>query len=88
MAALIVLSVGTGYLFSVVATFVYKSDGQFYEAASVLLVFILLGHWMEMRARAGASSAISALMNLTPAKASVLSKWCRSGGTHVRGVGG
>ncbi len=72
MAALIVLSVGTGYLFSVGATFFFKSDGQFFEAAAVLLVFILLGHWLEMRARAGASSAIKALMDLTPAKASVI----------------
>ena len=72
MAALIVLSVGTGYSFSVGATFFFRSSGQFYEAVSVLLVFILLGHWMEMRARAGASSAIKALMNLTPAMASVL----------------
>ena len=72
MAALIVLSVGTGYLFSVGTTFFFKSGGQFFEAASVLLVFILLGHWLEMRARAGASSAIKALMNLTPAKASVI----------------
>ncbi len=73
MATLIVLSVGTGYLFSVGATFFFKSD-QFFEAVSVLLVFILLGHWLEMRARAGASSAIKALMNLTPAKAFVLRK--------------
>ncbi len=72
MAALIVLSVGTGYLFSVATTFFFKDGGQFFEAASVLLVFILLGHWLEMRARAGASSAIRALMNLTPAKASVI----------------
>jgi len=72
MAALIVLSVGTGYLFSVGSTFFFKGGGQFFEAASVLLVFILLGHWLEMRARAGASSAIKALMNLTPAKASVI----------------
>ncbi len=72
MAALIVLSVGTGYLFSVGTTFFFKSSGQFFEAASVLLVFILLGHWLEMRARAGASSAIKALMNLTPTLASVL----------------
>ena len=72
MAALIVLSVGTGYLFSVGATFFFKDGGQFFEAASVLLVFILLGHWLEMRARAGASSAIKALMNLTPAKANVI----------------
>ncbi len=72
MAALIVLSVGTGYLFSVGATFFFKEGGQFFEAAAVLLVFILLGHWLEMRARAGASSAITALMDLTPAKANVM----------------
>jgi Cu2+-exporting ATPase len=72
MAVLVVLSVGTGYLFSVATTFFFKDGGQFFEAASVLLVFILLGHWLEMRARAGATSAIKALMNLTPAKASVI----------------
>ena len=72
MAALIVLSVGTGYLFSVGSTFFFKAGGQFFEAVAVLLVFILLGHWLEMRARAGASSAIKALMNLTPTKASVV----------------
>ena len=72
MAALIVLSVGTGYLFSVGSTFFFKEGGQFFEAVAVLLVFILLGHWLEMRARAGASSAITALMDLTPAKASVI----------------
>ncbi len=66
MAALIVLSVGTGYLLSVGTTFFYKEGGQFFEAVAVLLVFILLGHWLEMSARAGASSAIKALMNLTP----------------------
>jgi len=71
MATLVVLSVGTGYLFSVGATFFFESE-QFFEAVAVLLVFILLGHWLEMRARAGASSAIKALMDLTPAKAFVL----------------
>jgi Cu2+-exporting ATPase len=71
MAVLVVLSVGTGYLFSVGATFFFKSH-QFFEASAVLLVFILLGHWLEMRARAGASTAIRALMDLTPAKASVV----------------
>ena len=71
MATLVVLSVGTGYVFSVGATFFY--DGEvFYEAAAVLLVFILLGHWLEMRARAGASDAIRALMDLAPPMATVL----------------
>ncbi len=71
MAVLVILSVGTGYLFSVGATFIWGGQ-QFYEAAAILLVFILLGHWLEMRARAGASAAISKLMNLTPPTAMVL----------------
>ena len=71
MATLVVLSVGTGYLYSVGATFLYEGP-VFYEAAAVLLVFILLGHWLEMRARAGASDAIRALMDLAPPMATVL----------------
>jgi Cu2+-exporting ATPase len=71
MAVLVVLSVGTGYLFSVGATFFFKGD-QFFEAVAVLLVFILLGHWLEMRARAGASTAITALMDLAPPKANII----------------
>ena len=71
MATLIVLSVGTGYVFSAGATFLYEGE-VFYEASAVLLVFILLGHWLEMRARAGASDAIRALLDLAPPMATVL----------------
>ena len=71
MAVLVVLSVGTGYVFSVAATFLFEG-AQFYEAVSVLLVFILLGHWLEMRARAGANDAIRALLDLAPPKARVI----------------
>lgn len=71
MAVLVTLSVLAGYLFSVGATFLFESE-VFYEAAVVLLVFVLFGHWMEMRARAGASQAIQALMNLAPPKATVI----------------
>jgi Cu2+-exporting ATPase len=55
MAVLVVLSVGTGYVFSVGSTFIF-GGAQFYEAVSVLLVFILLGHWLEMRARRSVGS--------------------------------
>ena len=71
MAVLVVLSVGTGYFFSVGSTFLFAGV-QFYEAVAVLLVFILLGHWLEMRARAGASEAIRALLDLAPPMAVVL----------------
>ncbi len=71
MSVLVSLSVLAGYLFSVAATFLFKGE-VFYEAAALLLVFVLFGHWMEMRARSGASQAIQALMNLTPPKATVI----------------
>ena len=77
MSVLVALSVGAGYLFSVAATFFFRGE-VFYEAAVVLLAFILFGHWMEMRARAGASNAIRALMNLAPPKATVI-----RGGTSI-----
>jgi Cu2+-exporting ATPase len=57
MSVLVALSVGSGYLFSVAATFLFGGE-VFYEAAVVLLTFVLFGHWLEMRARAGASDAI------------------------------
>ena len=71
MAVLVSLSVLAGYLFSVGATFFFKAE-VFYEAVGVLLVFILLGHWLEMRARAGASKAVQALLSLAPPKATVI----------------
>jgi Cu2+-exporting ATPase len=53
MSVLVALSVLTGYLFSVAATFLF--DGEvFYEAAAMLVTFMLFGHWMEMRARGAA----------------------------------
>jgi P-type Cu2+ transporter len=71
MAVLVMLSVVTGYIFSVGSTFFYGGP-QFYEAASMLLVFVLLGHWLEMRARVGATDAIRGLLDLAPTKATVL----------------
>jgi Cu2+-exporting ATPase len=71
MAVLVSLSVLAGYSFSVGATFFFKAD-VFYEAIAMLLGFILLGHWLEMRARAGASKAVQALLSLAPPKATVI----------------
>ena len=44
----------------------------FYEAATVLSAFVLLGHWFEMRARGGANEAIRALLDLAPPMATVI----------------
>ena len=44
----------------------------FYEAATVLTAFVLLGHWFEMRARGGANDAIRTLLDLAPPQALVV----------------
>ena len=71
MMVLVAVAVGTGWAYSVVVTFTGGGD-VFYEAASVLAAFVLLGHWFEMRARGGANDAIRALLNLAPPMALVV----------------
>lgn len=71
MMVLVAVAIGTGWLYSVVITLGGGGD-VFYEAASVLATFVLLGHWFEMRARGGANDAIRTLLDLAPAKAMVI----------------
>jgi Cu2+-exporting ATPase len=71
MMVLVAVAVGTGWAYSVVVTLTGGGD-VFYEAASVLAAFVLLGHWFEMRARGGANDAIRTLLNLAPAMAVVI----------------
>ena len=71
MSVLVTISVLAGYIFSVAATFLFEGD-VFYEAAAMLTTFVLFGHWVEMRARAGTSIAIEAMLSLVPPKATVI----------------
>ncbi len=71
MMVLVAVGVGAGWLYSVGVTLTGGGD-VFYEAASVLAAFVLLGHWFEMRARGGANDAIRTLLDLAPSKALVL----------------
>ena len=70
MSVLVALSVLTGYVFSVAATFLFAGE-VFYEAAAMLVTFVLFGHWMEMRARRSTNQALRALLQLAPPKATV-----------------
>jgi len=71
MMVLVAVGVGTGWLYSLVVTL--SGGGEvFYEAATVLATFVLLGHWVEMRARGGANDAIRRLLELAPARAVVI----------------
>jgi Cu2+-exporting ATPase len=71
MMVLVAVAIGTGFVYSVAATFWIEGD-VFYEASALLAAFVLLGHWFEMRARGGANDAIRALLDLAPPKAVVL----------------
>lgn len=71
MMVLVAVAIGTGWTYSVAATFFI--DGEvFYEAAAMLATFVLLGHWFEMRARGGANEAVRALLDLSPPMAVVI----------------
>lgn len=71
MMVLVAVGVGAGWIYSVVVTLTGGGE-VFYEAATVLTSFVLLGHWVEMRARGGANDAIRTLLELAPARAIVL----------------
>jgi len=71
MMVLVAVAVGAGWLYSVGVTLTGGGE-VFYEAATVLSAFVLLGHWFEMRARGGANDAIRALLDLAPPMAVVL----------------
>ena len=71
MMVLVAVAIGAGWLYSVFVTL--SGGGEvFYEAATVLAAFVLLGHWFEMRARGGANEAIRTLLDLAPPMALVI----------------
>src|SRR5206468_1704670 len=71
MMVLVAVAVGAGWLYSLAVTVTGGGD-VFYEAATVLSAFVLLGHWFEMRARGGANDAIRTLLDLAPPMAVVI----------------
>ncbi|MCL5069717.1 MAG: HAD-IC family P-type ATPase, partial [Actinobacteria bacterium] len=71
MSVLISTGVMAAYLFSVFIT-IFTGGETFFEAAAMLITFVLFGHWMEMRSRRGTSDALRALLALVPPQATVL----------------
>ncbi len=80
MFTLIALGVGVAFAYSVAATLLpwlfpatlRGPDGAmvvFFESASVIVTLVLLGQVLELRARAGTSDAVRALLRLTPVSA-------------------
>ncbi len=74
MNSLVALGAGAAFLYSTVATFAPDAlpDGGehiYFEAAVVIVTLILLGRWLEARARGRAGEAIRRLVELAPAEA-------------------
>ncbi|SHH59880.1 Cu2+-exporting ATPase [Anaerosphaera aminiphila DSM 21120] len=77
MMTLISLGITTSYLYSLYAfisnTFINPNGHvmDFFWELATLIVIMLLGHWIEMRAVAGAGDALQSLAKLLPSEASV-----------------
>lgn len=70
MAVLVAVGITAAYAFSILLTFIGSAD-SYYEAAAMLITFVLFGHWMEMKSRRGTTDALQALFNLVPPQARI-----------------
>lgn len=68
------LGIGVAYLSSLLGTFniVLTPEFMFYETALMLAGFLMLGRWLEARAKGRTSTAIKALVGLQAKKALVI----------------
>ena len=80
MFTLIAIGTGAAFLYSLAATVLPQlfppsmrdhsgAIGVYYEAAAVIVVLVLLGQVLELRARARTGSAVRALLDLAPKQA-------------------
>ena len=90
MFTLIALGTGTAYIYSVIAVLfpgIFPTSFQtmrgvvpiYFEAAAAITTLVLLGQVLELRARSRTSSAIRALLNLSPKFARLV----RTDGTEI-----
>ena len=70
MDTLVAVGTGTAYVYSVVML-IAGGHHFYFEIAGLLIAFILLGKYLEVKSRKKTSEAIHALMNLVPEKAYV-----------------
>ena len=69
MDVLVALGTSVAYLFSAVALFTGFSHHLYFEAAAVVITLVLLGKYLEARAKAKAARSLEALIRLQPSKA-------------------
>jgi Cu+-exporting ATPase len=72
MDTLIVLGTSAAYFYSTYVILFAPEGHQYFEAAAVIITLVILGKYLEERAKGRASEAISKLINLAPKYALVL----------------
>ncbi len=65
MDSLIAIGTTTAYIYSLINLFL-KLGPTYFETSALLITFVLLGKWLETRAKGQASQAIQKLMQLKP----------------------
>src|SRR5829696_8904604 len=70
MSVLVATGILAAWLASVFLTIV--GEETFFEAAAMLVTFVLFGHWMEMKSRKGTSDSLRALFDIVPPTATVI----------------
>ena len=71
MDSLIVLGVGAAYVYSTAALF-FRRPYLYFDAASGIICFVLLGRYLEEKAKGRAHAAIRRLLDLQPQTANLL----------------
>ncbi|MBL4916086.1 copper-translocating P-type ATPase [Tabrizicola sp. DMG-N-6] len=87
MNALVMIGTGAAWIYSSIATFApallpAASRAVYFESAAVIVTLILLGRWMEARAKGQSGAAIARLVGLQPRQALVET----DGGTEERPI--
>jgi Cu2+-exporting ATPase len=70
MSVLVATGVLAAWLGSVALTVLGQET--FFDAATMLVTFVLFGHWMEMKSRKGTSESLRALFDIVPPTATVI----------------
>ncbi len=72
MDTLIAIGTSAAYFYSLYVIFFDPMGDQYFEAAAVLITFVILGRYLEAVAKGKTSEAIKKLMNLSPKIATVI----------------
>ncbi|OGJ17887.1 copper-translocating P-type ATPase [Candidatus Pacearchaeota archaeon RBG_13_36_9] len=74
MDTLIAIGTSAAYFYSLYVVFFDPMGEQYFEAAAVLITFVMLGRYLEAIAKGKTSEAIKKLMHLSPKIATVIRK--------------